>query len=103
MAVIDRPSTATAPIPDTTSRERSGRKWLMVSFIFCPCHLPVIMTVLGVLFGGSAFGALVGRNTIGVGIVFGVIYAILLAIAFRHLRSATKDIDCRNGECTLPT
>lgn len=74
----------------------------MVSFIFCPCHLPVIMGVIGVLFGGSAFGALVGRNTIAVGIVFGTIYAILLAIGFRHLRTATKGIDCRTGECELP-
>ena len=74
----------------------------MVSFLFCPCHLPVIMAVLGVVFGGSAFGALVGRNTIGVGIVFGLIYAALLVVGFRHLRSATKDIDCSDGECTLP-
>jgi hypothetical protein len=60
------------------------------------------MAVLGVLFGGSAFGALVGRNTIAVGIAFGAIYLVLLTVGFRHLRAATRDVDCSNGGCTLP-
>ncbi len=74
-----------------------------MSFLFCPCHLPVIMGVLGVIFGGTAFGAVIGRNTIGVGIVFGVIYSILLVIGFRHLRAATKDVYCSDGTCELPS
>ena len=102
MAPIESQAPAATSIQDTTQREKKGRKWLVVSFIFCPCHLPVSMAVLGVLFGGSAFGALVGRNTIGVGIVFGVIYAAFLAVGFRHLRAATRDIDCSTGECALP-
>lgn len=103
MAAIDSPPSVTTPVAGTTAREKKGRKWLAISFIFCPCHLPVIMAVLGVLFGGSAFGALVGRNTIGVGLVVGAVYVMLLVIGFRHLRAATKDIDCSNGECALPT
>ena len=91
------PSGDIAPL----DREKLGRRWVFVSFIFCPCHLPMIMAVLGVLFGGSAFGALVGRNTIAVGIVFGAIYLALLTIGFRHLRSATKGIDCTDGLCTI--
>ncbi len=82
-------------------QERRGRRWLMWSFIFCPCHLPLSMAVLGVIFGGSAFGALISRNTLGVGIVFGVIYGIGLAIGFRHLRRATKGIDCSDGQCDI--
>lgn len=102
MAAIDSSPSPAASVRSTSDREKLGRKWLLVSFIFCPCHLPVIMAVLGVLFGGSAFGALVGRNTIAVGIVFGTVYTILLVIGFRHLRAATKDIDCNDGQCTLP-
>jgi hypothetical protein len=90
------------PPIDTTGREKTGRKWLAVSFVFCPCHLPVIMAVAGMVFGGSAFGALVSRNTLGVGIVFTAIYAALLAVGFRHIRAATKEIDCSTGECILP-
>lgn len=103
MTAIDSRPSAVGAEPAAADREKLGRKWLMVSFIFCPCHLPVIMAALGVVFGGSAFGALIGRNTIGVGIVFGAVYAILLVIGFRHLRAATRDTDCSNGECTLPT
>ncbi len=103
MDTLDSPSSAGTPLVGQRSRERKGRKWLLVSFLFCPCHLPVIMAVLGVLFGGTALGAVVGRNTIGVGIVFGVIYAILLAVGFRHLKAATRDIDCSDGECVLPS
>ena len=82
-------------------QERTGRRWLMWSFIFCPCHLPLTMAVLGVIFGGSAFGALISRNTLGVGIVFGLIYAIGLAIGFHHLRRATRGIDCSDGQCDI--
>jgi hypothetical protein len=60
------------------------------------------MAVLGLMFGGTAFGALVGRNTMGVGVVFGLIYTVLLVVGFRHLRAATKDIDCTEGQCKLP-
>lgn len=98
MTAIDAPPAALTD----KSREKRGRKWLVVSFLFCPCHLPVIMAVLGVIFGGSAFGALVGRNTLAVGLVFGAIYAALLVIGFRHLRAATKGIDCTEGECAVP-
>ncbi len=82
-------------------REKQGRKWLAWSFIFCPCHLPFSMAALGFLFGGTAFGALVSRNTLGVGLAFGAVYAIGLAIGFRHIRAATKDIDCSDGACTV--
>ena len=70
--------------------ERRGRRWLMWSFIFCPCHLPVTMTVLGAVLGGTAFGALITRNTITVGVGFGILYAVGLAIGFRHLRTARR-------------
>lgn len=102
MAAVHTPVSIAAEPPEVADREKRGRKWLAISFIFCPCHLPVIMAVLGVLFGGSAFGALVGENTLAVGLVFGAIYAVLLVIGFRHLRAATKDIDCSSGECSLP-
>ena len=81
---------------------RRGRLWLAFSFIACPCHLPITMAVLATLFGGSAFGSMVSRNTIGVGIAFGIVYLIGVGIGFKHLRAATKDIDCSTGSCEIP-
>jgi hypothetical protein len=59
------------------------------------------MAVLAAIFGGSAFGSLVSRNTLGVGLVFGAIYAVGVGIGFRHLRAATAGIDCSTGSCEL--
>lgn len=89
-------------IADPLAAERRGRRWLIWSFIFCPCHLPVTMGVLAAIFGGSAFGALIGRNTLGVGLVLGAIYAIGVGIGFRHLRAAAAGKDCSGGACEVP-
>lgn len=88
-------------VPDP-ALERRGRRWLLWSFVFCPCHLPLTMAVLAFLFGGSAFGALIAGNRAVVGVVFGLLYAAGVAIGFRHLRRARSGYDCSTGACTLP-
>ncbi|MFV0259646.1 MAG: hypothetical protein ACK5PP_14515 [Acidimicrobiales bacterium] len=101
----DRSGTDTArspnPPPDP-ALERRGRRWLLWSFVFCPCHLPLTMAVLAFLFGGTAFGALIAGNRAAVGIVFGLLYAAGVAVGFRHLRRARAGYDCSGGACTLP-
>lgn len=32
--------------------------WVMGAFVFCPCHLPITLSVLALLLGGTAAGAL---------------------------------------------
>ena len=86
----------------TSDHERRGRRWLIWSFVFCPCHLPLTMGVAATLFGGTAFGTLVGSNKLGVGLISGAMYAVGVGIGFRHLRRATKGIDCSTGSCELP-
>ena len=86
---------------DPEARERRGRQWLIWSFIFCPCHLPVSMAVLAAVFGGTAFGTLLGRNTVGVGIIFALIYAAGVAVGFHHLRAAAAGKDCGAGSCEI--
>ena len=87
---------------DPAALERRGRRWLIWSFVFCPCHLPISMAVLAAIFGGSALGALIDRNTLGVGILFGVTYTVGVAIGFRHLRAAAAGKDCSGGTCDVP-
>lgn len=38
--------------------ERRGRWWLAVSFLACPCHLPLTLALLATALGGTAVGAL---------------------------------------------
>ena len=93
------PPPAPGPDPDPAASERRGRMWLLWSFIFCPCHLPLTMAVLATVFGGTALGAVISRNTLAVGVVFGLIYAVGLGIGFRHIRAATAGRDCSGGTC----
>ena len=93
--------TVEAGATDPDVREQQGRRWLVWSFIFCPCHLPLSMAVLAAIFGGTAFGALISRNTLGVGLGFGALYAAGVGIGFRHIRAATAGRNCRDGACKL--
>ncbi len=98
---MTQPEARVANQPDPKALERKGRRWLIWSFIFCPCHLPLSMAVLASIFGGSAFGAMVSRNALGTGLVLGTLYAIGVGIGFRYLRKATKGIDCSGDTCTI--
>ena len=86
---------------DARALERRGRRWLLWSFLFCPCHLPLTMAVLAAVFGGTAFGALLAANTVTVGVVLGLVYVAGVAVGFRHLRAATRGYDCSGDTCTI--
>ena len=103
LSVVTATTTTPSTDPDSDSLERRGRRWLIWSFIFCPCHLPISMSVLAALLGGSAFGAVVSRNTLGVGLVLGAIYLAGVGVGFRHIRAATVGRDCSAGVCAVPT
>lgn len=86
---------------ELVDREQQGRRWLTWSFIFCPCHLPVSMAVSAAMFGGSTLGALISRNTLGVGLILGAVYAIGVAIGFSHLRLAKNNGGCGDRSCAI--
>jgi hypothetical protein len=45
-------------IPDARRLEHRGMAWMIGAFVFCPCHLPITLSVLALLLGGTAAGAL---------------------------------------------
>ena len=87
--------------PLAREHEKRGRKWLVVSYLFCPCHLPLVMVLLGAAFGGTALGAALTGNALRVGIVLTMIYALVLWRGFRQIRRA-KRIEAAGGtlSCT---
>lgn len=87
---------------DPHDLERTGRRWLIWSFVLCPCHLPWTMAALATIFGGSAIGAFIAANATAVGIGIGLLYAVGVGIGFRYIRRATAGRDCSGGACTLP-
>lgn len=43
--------------PIARRHEKRGRRWLVVSYVFCPCHIPLILALVGAAFGGSTIGS----------------------------------------------
>jgi hypothetical protein len=56
---------------DPAHLERRGRRWLVWSFLACPCHLPLTLAVLGGVLGGTALGAALREHTLLAGLVIG--------------------------------
>ena len=48
----------TCDVPTARQLENRGMLWMIGAFVFCPCHLPITLSVLALLFGGTAAGAL---------------------------------------------
>ena len=46
----------TCEIPDSRTLENRGMAWMIGAFVFCPCHLPITLAMLALLFGGTAAG-----------------------------------------------
>jgi ABC-type nickel/cobalt efflux system permease component RcnA len=87
--------------------EKRGRKWLVVSYVFCPCHLPIVLMLLGAAFGGTALGATVSGNALGVGIALTAVYGVVLWRGFRQIRWAKRieaaggTLSCSPEGCTV--
>ncbi len=43
-------------VPTPSQMETRGVVWMIGAFVFCPCHLPITLSVLALLFGGTAAG-----------------------------------------------
>lgn len=84
-------STACA-LPDSRSRsgELRGRVWLMVSFVFCPCHLPVTLGVIALIGGGSALGTFARGNGVLIGVVVTALWLAGTARGFWLIRQANR-------------
>jgi len=87
--------------PEARQREKRGRRWLVVSYFLCPCHVPITLAILGAVFGGTAAGAAITGNAFRVGAVLTTAYAVVLWRGFRHIRRA-KRIEAARGKlaCT---
>lgn len=53
----------------TSSHERRGRKWMALSFLACPCHLPLTIGILLTVFGGSTLGVLLRDHSLIAGLL----------------------------------
>ena len=69
-------------------QEGRGMAWMIGAFIFCPCHLPITLSILALLFGGT-------------GAVGGAVLRVILRRESCRLRSRPASRNrCRRWRCT---
>jgi len=85
---------AVCPVPSPVARRtrRRGVRWVAGSFLFCPCHLPITLTVLAGLLGGTTLGAALHHNPLAAA---GIITTVWAAGTWRGLR-----LVCAARTCT---
>jgi hypothetical protein len=49
--------------------------WMIGAFVFCPCHLPITLGALALLFGGTMLGAMLRDHPYIAGIVVTLMWA----------------------------
>lgn len=64
--------------------------WVMGAFVFCPCHLPITLMVLGLMLGGTAAGAILRAHPYYAGTVVTVLWVAGTWRGFSLIRSAQR-------------
>ena len=77
--------------------EKRGMWWVMGAFIFCPCHLPITLSVLALLLGGTAAGALLRAHPYVAGTVITALWVAGTWRGFALVRSAQKYAASQSG------
>ena len=59
----------TCEIPTPKQLENRGMWWMIGAFVFCPCHLPITLSIMALMLGGTAAGALLRAHPYAAGVV----------------------------------
>ena len=97
---LDSPPSSESTVPSETSNplEKKGRRWLIWSFLLCPCHLPVTLALLAVVLGGTAIGTLVADNAVLAGAIVTTVWLYGTARGLRYIRKADRgELVCEVG------
>ena len=49
--------------------ENRGMMWMLGAFVFCPCHLPITLSALALLLGGTMVGAALREHPYLAGVI----------------------------------
>ena len=82
--------TAASPAVLGTGLERRGRRWLLWSFLLCPCHLPLTIAALTTVLAGTSLGVALRDHIWVAGSVLSVAWMIGTGYGFRLIRQAQR-------------
>jgi cytochrome c biogenesis protein CcdA len=55
--------------------ENRGMMWMIGAFVLCPCHLPITLSVLALLLGGTVAGAALRAHPYIAGMIVSLLWA----------------------------
>ena len=84
---------------ETPDLEKRGRLWLIVSFLACPCHLPLTLGILVVVLGGTALGAAVRDHALLAGVIITAVWLAGTGRGLWLIRQAERN----GGACPVPS
>jgi hypothetical protein len=67
-----------------------GARWLLGSFLFCPCHLPVTLLLLSTLLSGTVVGAALHRYPLVAAASITLVWALGTWRGLRLLRAGAR-------------
>jgi len=73
----------------TISLEHRGAAWVIASFAFCPCHLPLTLAFGAALFSGTALGVWWTGHPYIAGAIVTALWVAGTLRGISHLRSAS--------------
>src|SRR5262245_26589357 len=74
-----------------TQAENRGLAWVIGSFVFCPCHLPITLWWMALLLSGTAAGALLRGHPVVAGVIITLVWVAGTWRGIRYLRIAQSD------------
>jgi hypothetical protein len=80
----------TCDVPNPAQLENRGMAWVIGAFLFCPCHLPITLGALALLFGGTAAGALLRAHPYWAAAIVTLLWAAGTWRGVALIRSARK-------------
>ena len=95
---LERPEAVDVrPTNNDSRQQKRGIAWVLGSFLFCPCHLPLTLGLLAAIFSGTALGGVVLHYSLFAGAIVTLIWAAGTWYGFRQLRARqTCAIPLRN-------
>jgi MerE protein len=70
--------------------EKRGMMWVIGAFVFCPCHLPITLSVLAMLLGSTATGVALRAHPFIAGTIVTMLWIAGTWRGFRLVRAAKR-------------
>ena len=67
-----------------------GARWLLGSFLLCPCHLPITLALLGTVLSGTVAGVALHRFPLVAAAMITLVWALGTWRGLRVLRSGAR-------------